>query len=150
MTAAKSTAEITLKLKRTFAAPREKVFRAWTDPNELKKWWRVQDDWAIPIAEVDLRIGGKYRLGMQSPDGTTPYVVGGIYREVKFPEKLVYTWKWEGSEEAETLVTVVFRELGGDSTQVELTHERFATKEARDKHNEGWKGCLAQLEKLFT
>ena len=144
----KSTMETTLNLRRTFKAPREKVFRAWTDPEELKKWWGPEG-YATPPAEVDLRVGGKYRLGMRKlPDGELFYH-SGIYREVRPPEKLVYTWRWEAQpEHGETLVTVEFRELR-DSTEVVLTHERFPTEKARDDHNRGWSGCLDRLAKLL-
>ena len=140
--------EITLNLRRTFQAPREKVFRAWTDPEELKKWWGPEG-YATPSAEVDLRVGGKYRLGMRKlPDGEIFYL-SGIYREVRPPERLVYTWRWEAQpEHGETLVTVEFREVG-DSTEVVLTHERFPTETARDDHNRGWSGCLDRLAKLL-
>ena len=140
--------ETTLHLRRTFHAPREKVFRAWTDPEELKKWWGPEG-YATPSAEVDLRVGGKYRLGMRKlPDGEIFYL-SGIYREVRPPERLVYTWRWEAQpEHGETLVTVEFREVG-DSTEVVLTHERFPTEKARDDHNRGWSGCLDRLPKLL-
>lgn len=140
--------EITLNLRRIFKAPREKVFRAWTDPEELKKWWGPEG-YATPSAEVDLRVGGKYRLGMRKlPDGEIFYL-SGIYREVRPPERLVYTWRWEAQpEHGETLVTVEFREVG-DSTEVVLTHERFPTEKARDDHNRGWSGCLDRLAKLL-
>ncbi|MFQ5604208.1 MAG: SRPBCC domain-containing protein [bacterium] len=138
------TSETTLCLKRTFAAPRENVFKAWTDPAFLKKWWRVQENWSTPVAEVDLRVGGKYRLGMHSPETGNQYVVQGEYRTVQPPEKLVYTWSWEGENPYETLVTVLFHDKG-KYTEVELIHEQFPDREQRDKHNEGWIGCLEQL-----
>ena len=140
--------ETTLNLKRTFGAPREKVFQAWTDPNVLKQWFHGMDDQTTPIHEIDLKVGGEYRLGMQPPDGDTPYVAYGTYQEVQPPEKLVYTWSWEGQDPLNTLVTVEFRDVG-DATEVELTHERFPNAEERDKHNEGWGGCLDQLGKLL-
>ena len=83
--------ETTLRLTRTFAAPRKKIFRAWTEPEALKKWWGPEG-YATPLAEVDLRVGGRYRLGMRKlPKGDLFYLVG-TYREVQPPEKLVYTW----------------------------------------------------------
>ena len=148
MASSKPSTETTLNLRRTFKAPRKKVFQAWTDPEELKKWWGPEG-YATPPAEVDLRVGGKYRLGMRKlPDGELFYL-SGIYREVRPPEKLVYTWRWEAQpEHGETLVTVEFRELR-DSTEVVLTHERFPTEKARDDHNRGWSGCLDRLAKLL-
>jgi uncharacterized protein YndB with AHSA1/START domain len=148
MASPKPGTETTLSLRRTFKAPRERVFRAWTDPDELRKWWGPEG-YVTPSAEVDLRVGGKYRLGMRKlPDGDIFYL-SGIYREVRPPERLVYTWRWEAKPElGETLVTVEFREVGG-STEVILTHEFFPTPQARDDHNRGWSGCLDRLAKLL-
>ena len=135
---------ITLSLTRTFAAPREKVFLAWTDPEELKKWFGPVG-YSTLIAEVDLRPGGRYRLGIRKlPNGDIFYLVG-MYREVRPPEKLVYTWFWESeAEQGETLVTVEFR-ARGNSTEVIVTHELFLTEKARDDHDKGWNSCLDRL-----
>jgi len=140
--------EITLNLRRIFKAPRKKVFRAWTDPEELQKWWGPEG-YATPSAEVNLRVGGKYRLGMRKlPDGEIFYLTG-IYREVRPPERLVYSWRWEAEPEyGETQVTVDFRQAG-NSTEVVLTHEFFPTGKARDDHNRGWSSCLDRLAKLL-
>lgn len=138
----------TLALTRTFAAPRDRVFRAWTEPEELKKWWGAADDFTTPIAEVDLRVGGRYRLGMKPPDRDVVYIVGGTYREVRRPAKLVYTWSWEGGDGSETLVTVEFHDRGS-STEVTLTHEHFADDKVRDEHAKGWNGCLDRLARML-
>ena len=141
--------ETTLHLRRTFAAPREKVFQAWTEPEELKRWWGPEG-YGTPIAEVDLQVGGKYRLGMRKlPDGDLFYLVG-TYREVRPPERLVYTWSWEGQPGfGETLVTVEFRDRRS-STEVVLTHAFFRTEKARQDHDKGWNGCLDRLAKAFS
>ena len=145
----------TLNISRTFQANREKVFQAWTTATALKQWFGPTDGFTVPSAEVDLRVGGKYRIQMKAPDGEM-HTVGGVYREVAAPEKLVFTWAWEegggcgdsGNEQpVETLVTVEFREKG-QSTEVLLTHELFPTTESRDKHDEGWSGCLNRLAKV--
>ena len=139
-------AATTLQVTRVFAASRERVFRAWTRPDALKKWFRVAEGYTTPIAEVDLRVGGGYRLGMQPPDGDTPLIVWGVYREIRPPERLVFTWRWEGdSPQLETLVTIEFRQRG-DLTEVVLTHEGFADAPARDQHAGGWQGCLDRLD----
>lgn len=138
--------ETTLVLKRNFPASRERVFNAWTDPAALKEWFHVGDDWTTSIHEVDLKVGGLYRLGMQSPDNDLPYIVRGTYLEIERPEKLVHTWSWEGEDSVETLVTVLFHDRG-DFTEVELKHEKFPNSEERDKHNQGWLGCLEQFAK---
>ena len=107
--------------------------------------------WDTPVAEVDARPGGSYRLAMRDPDGGETHTLVGEYREVTPPERLVYTWTWEsnvgamsGSEN--TLVEVDFRE-DGDSTEVVVTHSGFATPELRDMHAQGWNGCLDNLER---
>ena len=139
--------EATLHLKRTFAATREKVFRAWTDPEALKRWWGPEG-FSTPAAEIDLRVGGKYRIAMRSPHGDT-YQLVGTYREVRPPEKLVYTWAWEAEpEQGETLVTVEFLDRG-DSTEVILTHELFPNEKVRDEHGKGWTGSLDRLAKTL-
>ena len=138
--------EVRLQLRRVFTAPRERVFRAWTDPEELKSWFGPSDEFTVPIVEVDLKVGGKYRIELKTPKGEL-YVVVGTYQEVRAPEKLVYTWSWEQGETRDTLVTVEFRDLGG-STEVSVTHERFPNEEARGMHEQGWTGCLGRLGKL--
>lgn len=140
--------QTTLRLARTFAAPRQKVFRAWTDPEELKKWWGPPG-YDTPSAEVDLRSGGKYRVGMRKlPDGPVFYLTG-TYREVQPPERLVYTWRWEAEPEyGETLVTVEFHERGG-STEMLLTHELFPSEKMRDDHEQGWSRSFDKLEKIL-
>ena len=135
---------ITLHLARSFVAPRERVFRVWTDPEALKKWFGPVG-YSTPSAEVDLRVGGQYRLGMRKlPDGDIFYLTGA-YREVRPPERLVYTWRWESEPElGETLATVEFRHRG-NSTDVVVTHELFPTEKARDDHDKGWNSCLDRL-----
>lgn len=140
--------DTTYRVKRTFTAPVQKVYDAWTNPRILKEWFRVGNDWTTPVCEVDLRVGGKYRLGMQSPDKDFPFVVQGTYKEIQPPQKLSFTWAWEGQEEDETLVTVYFRAMG-DSTELELIHEQFPNKEEQEKHGQGWMGCLEQLQRAL-
>ncbi|MFQ5519929.1 MAG: SRPBCC domain-containing protein [Candidatus Methylomirabilia bacterium] len=136
--------ETTLLLRRTFAAPPDKVFRAWTDPEELKKWWGPEG-YSTPTAEVDLRAGGTYRFGMKKlPDGDLFYLAG-TFREVRPREKLVYTWSWEGQPLlGDTVVTVEFHDRGG-STEVVLTHEFFPNENVRDDHVKGWSSGLDRL-----
>jgi len=148
MASSKPSTETTLNLRRIFKTRREKVFRAWTDPEELKKWWGPEG-YATPSAEVDLRVGGKYRLGMRKLPNGEIFYLSGTYREVRPPERLVYTWRWEAEPEyGETLVTVEFLQAG-NSTEVVLTHEFFPTEKARDDHNRGWSSCLDRLAKLL-
>jgi len=100
-----------------------------------------------PMAEVDLRVGGKYRIEMHAPDGAT-HIVSGEYREVAPPKRLVYTWGWEDGTVKDSVVTVEFQERG-KSTEVILRHERLPSAESRARHTEGWIGCMDKFEALF-
>ena len=140
--------EPTLRLERTFAAPRERVFRAWTDAAELSRWFAPTDEHTTKVIALDVRVGGRYRVKMHSPGGKV-YTVVGTFREVRPPEKLVFTWAWEGKDMGETLVTLEFHDRKG-STDLVLTHELFPTQELRDEYNKGWDGCLSRLAKLVA
>jgi uncharacterized protein YndB with AHSA1/START domain len=143
-------APIVLETNRTIRTTREKAYRAWTDPRQLKKWFAVSEVFTTPIAEVDLKVGGRYRLGMKAPGDNPILVVGGEYQEITPPERLVFTWRWETADpnELETLVTVEFI-AGDEGTEIRLKHERFTDIASRDRHGEGWAGCFDNLERLF-
>ena len=111
--------------------------------------WKAPGDGTVPLAEVDLRVGGAYRIHMRSPDGTE-YHLKGTYRVVDPPKKLVYTWLWETNPEmGETVVTVEFRDVGGGATELELTHELFPTDNDRQQHETGWTSCFEKLAKAL-
>ena len=168
MTTPTSDPATTLNIRRTFAAPQDLVFSAWTQPDKIKMWWAAHEGFTTPIAEVDLRVGGSYRLGMKPPDQNVIYVVGGVFRKVQPPAKLVYTWTWEPpldsdslqpsgehppdmdnmASSAEMLVTVEFN-AQGNATELVLTHEYFADQHARDEHNQGWNGVLDHLARAI-
>jgi len=136
-----------LRITRTLAVPREKVFRAWTDPEALKRWFFPKDGFETNVPSFDLAVGGRYRIEMKSPEGKV-HIVTGAYREVRPPERLVFTWKWENApEEGESLVTVELYDRGG-RTDLVLRHDLLATAEAREEHSKGWAGCLDHLEKF--
>ena len=139
-----------LNLVRTFDPGPEDVYRAWTDPSVIKRWFGPTPEFSTPIAEVDLKVGGKYRIGMKSPDGKL-YVATGIYREIIPNEKLVFTWRWESepSDISETLVTVEFKK-SAEHTKLVFTHENFATEELARDRQEGWEGALSKLSTLIT
>jgi uncharacterized protein YndB with AHSA1/START domain len=139
---------ISLRIERWFDAPRELVFKAWTDPEHLAKWWGPEGV-TIPVYEVDARVGGKFRTCMAGPDGSENWVQG-VYREVEPPRRLVFTWAWEedGVPGHQTLVTVELSDANG-GTNLVLTHEGFETEESCQKHNSGWSSSLNCLEKAL-
>lgn len=139
----------TLEVRRTFAAPRERVFHAWTSAEELGKWSAPGP--MTPAATVDLRVGGRYRIVMRGPDGDEK-CAAGVYRVVQPPSMLVYTWRWEGQgipDQGDSVVTVEFREQGR-GTEVVLRHEGLPSAESRDRHDAGWNGCLDKLGSLLN
>ncbi len=139
-----------LTLSRLLAAPRQRVFNAWTDPEEIGKWWNLGEEWGSSGAEVDLRVGGHFRIGVRSLRGDKVHSVRGVYREVVRPERLVYTWVVEDPDaaEVETLVTVEFRNRNG-STELVLTHQLLKEGGLRDSIAMGWSLVLEGLTRLL-
>lgn len=132
-----------LTVKRIIRAPRERVFDAWMDPEALKVWWGPPGV-ACPEAEVDLRVGGEYRLANRQPDGTTTWI-SGHFERISPPDEMVYTWVVTGVPGEPTLVTVTFSPHP-DGTELVIFHERFALEAIRDIHLAGWEGCIEKLE----
>lgn len=140
--------DISLSLVRILKAAPEKVFAAWTEPQALKRWMAPNAAMEVTVAEADAKPGGRYRIVMREADGTE-HRVGGVYREIEPGRKLSFTWAWESTPERETLVTVELRPNGA-GTELTLTHTQFADAAARDMHNQGWIGCIGQLERLMA
>lgn len=136
-----------LSLKRRLKAPPDKVFRAWTEPAQIAHWFGPEGVETLS-AEMDLRVGGKFRVVMLAPDGEE-HDVSGVYREVVTNERLVFTWAWRSTPERESLVTVTLKP-DGNATEMTLLHEHFFDETARDRHNFGWTGALNKLERLFS
>jgi uncharacterized protein YndB with AHSA1/START domain len=136
-----------LTLKRRLAAPAEKVYAAWTKPEQIAKWFGP-DTGAVTHAETDVRVGGRYTVIFHTEDGEEHYV-SGVYREVVPDQKLVFTWAWRSTPERESLVTVLVKP-DGDGSLLTLMHEQFFDEAARDRHAWGWTGSLNKLEKLFA
>jgi uncharacterized protein YndB with AHSA1/START domain len=142
------TAAASLRVTRMIRADADTLFRAWTDPDMLKHWWRMEGPgWSFAGASVDLRVGGGYRLAMTDPKGTT-HVAIGEYRVLDRPRRLAFTWDWEdpASRVGDTLVTVGFVQAGPDTTEVVVTHERFAEAERVAGHESGWTQLLTLLD----
>jgi uncharacterized protein YndB with AHSA1/START domain len=136
-------------MKRVLPAPVPIVFNACTKPDELAKWWGPSG-FTTPSVEVDLRVGGSYRIAMQPPDGDL-FHLSGEFREVAPPARVAYTFRWEppDPEDQETVVTLSFADLG-ESTALALTQRVFATEERRALHEQGWTESLDRLEELMS
>jgi uncharacterized protein YndB with AHSA1/START domain len=138
-----------VRITRIIDAPREDVFRAWTEPEQIRRWWGP-GEFTCPAAEVDLRPGGSYRLEMQ-PTAGDPFVVAGTYLEVEPPARLVYTWRWESGPAAdgsESRVSVEFR-ADGERTELILTHTDFPESHGPAPYQMGWEGGLDKFEALL-
>ena len=140
-------AGIVLVVRRRIRASPERLFDAWTQPEHLRVWWGPR-----PVtcsgADVDLRIGGRYRIANALPDGKT-VIIEGAFREIERPRKLVYTWQM-GLGEAETSLVTVRFEAHGEETEVVVVHENVPSAAARDSHEAGWNGCLDGLSSFFA
>ena len=137
-----------LLIRRTYEAPVATVWAAWTDPDQMKQWMGPNDPPREAEVTMDVRVGGRYRIVMYSPDGET-HRVGGVFREVVPDKRLVYTWAWESTPERESLVTVEFK-AAAQGTEVRVLHQRFFDSAARDRHARGWNGCLERLGRYLS
>ncbi len=138
---------VSLTINRTFAAPVEAVYAAWTDPGIIEKWL-APGTTEVVLAETEIKIGGKFHCEMREENGKM-HVTRGVYREIVPNRKVVFTWQWEGTDN-ETLVTVQLRAKSPQETELTLTHERFVDDEARDHHNDGWTKCFSKLDSLYA
>lgn len=134
---------LSLISRRTIRASAARLFAAWTEPEALRRWWGPRGVTCI-AAEVDLRVGGRYRIGNRLPDGTEVWITG-TFEQIVPPRKLVYTWGLEPAAYAVETVTVRFEPFEG-GTEVIVVHERIATPALRDQHALGWEGCLDKLK----
>jgi uncharacterized protein YndB with AHSA1/START domain len=142
-------AKPSLTLKRRLNARPEKVYAAWTDPEKLAHWWRPAETEAGSVrAELDVRVGGRFRIAFGARDGER-HEVGGVYQEVVPGARLVFTWAWHTTPERESLVVVTLQP-DGDGTLLTLHHEQFFDQAARDGHERGWTGTLEKLEKYLA
>jgi len=132
-----------LTIRRRFKAAPERVYRAWTEPAQVARWFGPG---SITVLEAvfEPRTGGRFMIHARSPGGED-HRVSGTVREAIPNSKVVYTWAWQSTPERQSLVTVEFKP-DGDGTLLVLTHEQFFDEGARDRHNGGWNAALDKLE----
>jgi uncharacterized protein YndB with AHSA1/START domain len=138
-----------LELERVLPAPAPVVFAAFTDPNELAKWWGPKG-FSVPGLEFQARVGETYRIEMQPPEGD-PFFLTGEFREFDPPNRLAFTFAWEepDPDDVETVVGLSFRDLG-EATEVAFTQGAFKTEARRALHRGGWTDSFDKLERLFS
>ena len=139
----------TLAMRREFPAVRSVVFRAFVDPNQLAKWFGPKG-FTIPSVEFNPRVGERYRIEMQPPDGEHFYLTGEI-SEVDPPNRVAFTFVWEepNPDDVETRVGLTLRDLG-ESTEADFIQGLFKTEERRALHRAGWSDSFDKLERLIS
>lgn len=138
----------TLTLRRTFNAPRERIYEAFTRTDALMRWFGPRG-MSVPIAELDVRVGGRYRLEIHGEDGV--HVLSGEYRELAPPEKLVFTWVWAQGVMAgvESTVTITLTALP-TGTELTLVHAGLPSEEMRTAHSQGWSSTWDCLDDMLA
>lgn len=136
-------------LARRYAAAPEKVWRAWTDPEAVKRWWGPGPQDPVSLAELDVRVGGRFRIVFGGPQGRD-HECAGEYLEVVRPRKLVFSWCWPNSTpDRVSQVTLLFHPAPDGGTALEFRHEKFFDAAARDGHRRGWTESFAKLEQFL-
>ncbi len=149
--ATRAAEDLQLAITRTFDAPRALVFKAWTEPDQLARWWGPQG-FTLPSCKMEFRPGGAYRFHMRGPDGVDHFSQG-VFREIVEPARLVFSGCWATADgtptSPQTLVTVTFDDDGG-RTRLTLQQAFFETVTARDAHRGGWSGSLERLAEYLA
>ncbi|KRC85696.1 glutathione S-transferase [Achromobacter sp. Root83] len=138
-----SDAPIQLRLQRRFDAPVERVWRAWTDPQALTRWFGPAGTRRVLLAETDVRAGGAYHIGFATEDGREHYA-SGRYQEVEPQRRLVFTWAWRDTPEETSLITLEFT-AAGTGTDLAFLQTPFVDQATRDGHEHGWSGAMDRL-----
>jgi uncharacterized protein YndB with AHSA1/START domain len=137
-----------LVLTRFYPVEPEKVWRAWTDPQALKRWWGPGGEQPVAVADLDLRAGGRFHIVFGGAQGTD-HEVQGVYKEVVPNRKLVFTWTWpRTTPERESVVSIELRKVAR-GTELLFRHEQLFDEAVRDGHRRGWSESLVKLERLL-
>ena len=138
-----------LSLQRRYPVAPERVWRAWTDPQALKHWWGPGGPSTVSVAQLDVRVGGRFRIVFGGAEGNE-HEVQGVYKEVVPNSKLAFTWTWpRTTPERESLVTIVFKASADGGTELDFTHSQLFDEAVRDGHRRGWTESLVKLEQFL-
>jgi uncharacterized protein YndB with AHSA1/START domain len=137
----------TLTMERTFAAPAERVFEAFTSEEVMRRWFHAGPDWETPEASVDLSVGGRVRVVMRNPHEDVRYGGGGVYTEIDPPRRLAFTWIWDDDRnQVEQLIEIDFTETDGRTT-MRFVHRDLWDEEAVASHEGGWTRAFDNLQR---
>ena len=139
----------TLRIERTYNAPAQAVFDAWTSEEVMRRWWHAAHDWETTEASVDLRVGGEVRVVMRNPHEDVEYGGGGRYTEIDPPRRLAFTWIWDDDPRRKRqLIELDFEEDDGVTT-VRFTHRDLWDEEAVRSFEEGWTKAFENLQRTL-
>ena len=138
-----------LTITRRLRASPQKVYAAWTHAENLIRWFAAQAKPGSVEANLDVRVGGRYRISFTNQDSDEYHEVGGLYREVVPDARLQFTWAWHSTPERESLVTIEFRPDAAGTLMI-FRQEQFADLAARDNHERGWNKFFDVLERHFA
>jgi uncharacterized protein YndB with AHSA1/START domain len=133
-----------VRIERTFEAPAEEVFDAWTSEEVIRRWFKPGENWGTPSAEVDLRVGGTVQVVMRDPDGGE---VGakGEYTLIDRPNKLAFTWTFDDDPTNQQMIELEFTEQDG-ATTVLFVNSNISEEARRDAQYGGWRACFDNME----
>jgi len=139
----------TLRIERTFDAPAERVFEAWTSEEVLRRWFHVYPGWDTPTAEVDLQVGGEVRVVMRDPSDGAEYGARGHYTLIEPPRRLAMRWAFDDDPENVQTIELEFSERDGRTTVV-MINSGISTEPRRESQDRGWNGCFDSLERALA
>jgi uncharacterized protein YndB with AHSA1/START domain len=137
-----------VRIERTFDAPAEEVFDAWTSPEVMRRWLHAGRDWETPSAELDLRVGGKVRIVMRGPEGGE-VDMGGEYTLIDRPHRLEFTWSFSDHPGNLQRIELEFTERDGRTTVV-MVNSDISTDKRREEQLDGWNLCFDNLERVLA
>ena len=138
-----------LRIERTFDAPADDVFDAWTNEEVMKRWLHGTTVLETPVAEVDLRVGGRVRVVMRNPEDGAEYGASGEYTLIDRPHRLVFTWVWDDDPDNPQLIELEFSERDGVTTVV-MINSGIGADQQRDEQEEGWQVCFDNLDRALA
>jgi uncharacterized protein YndB with AHSA1/START domain len=139
--------DLILVVRKVFRASTTFLFDAWIDPAMLARWFHARPEWTTEVIAAEPRVGGAWEIVMHGPEGPTCRV-RGKYLAIDRPRRLSFTWHPDARADYETVVTLTFRAIDADTTELVLTQTGLRSEQDRSEHAHGWEGCLTSLERF--
>jgi uncharacterized protein YndB with AHSA1/START domain len=137
-----------LDIVRRYAVAPEKGWRAWTEPQALSRWFGPAETEVVTSAQLDVRVGGHWRIAFRTRDGQE-HGVAGVYQVVEPPRRLAFSWAWQSTPERVSPVAIELVPHGA-GCELRFRHDRFFDQQARDNHARGWGGTFEKLDAFLA